>query len=88
MARNATRIPNAAFGRNQRGIPDSRFEEPESFPSRILNLEFGIPQMRARRRDRTKVDSNAVFGRNQTAIQNSRFKIQKTGIISLLNLES
>ena len=40
--REACRAPNAAFGRNARGIPDSRFEipDPDIVPSGISNLEF------------------------------------------------
>jgi hypothetical protein len=46
--------PNAAFGRNQEGIPDSKFQISEA-----LDLESGIgylefQKMRARRRDSTE----------------------------------
>ncbi len=53
-------LPNAAFGRNSIGIPDSRFPIPEG--EGFGNRESGIrnPQMRARRRDLTEDDSNIL----------------------------
>src|SRR5271170_2424555 len=62
--------PNAAFGRNQKGISDSRLQIPDigSIPSGIWNMSSGIPQDAHRAellRRKTLLDPNPLHRRRK-----------------------